>query len=162
GVGGVIKMVLALQHGVLPKTLHAQTPSPHIDWSPGTVRLLTEPVAWKSNGHPRRAGISSFGISGTNAHVIVEEAPAIDTAPAPPEPSPPLAAWPLLLSAKTEDALRAQAEHLREHLQAHDDLNLLDVAYSLATTRTHFEERAALVAHNRPELLDALDALSQG
>ena len=118
GVGGVIKMVLALQHGVLPRTLHADTPTPHIDWSSGSVRLLTESVPWTADGRPRRAGVSSFGISGTNAHVIVEEAPAAELAEAvEAEPSsPPLSAWPVLLSAKSEAALRGQAERLREHL----------------------------------------------
>ena len=162
GVAGVIKMILAMQHGVLPKTLHAEHPSPHIDWSSGTVRLLSEPVPWLENGHPRRAGVSSFGISGTNAHVILEEARA--------EQSPrPLrsgrrhrSTWPFVLSAKSDPALRAQAERLLTHVRSHEELALPDLAYSLATTRTHFEHRAALVAHDRNELLGALESLVQG
>ncbi|WP_437592933.1 type I polyketide synthase [Sorangium sp. So ce1000] len=163
GIGGVIKMVLAMQHGVLPKTLHAQNPSPHIDWSSGAVRLLNEPVPWQTDGHPRRAGISSFGVSGTNAHIIVEEAPAATPAPvahASAAPAPP-SALPFVLSAKTEAALRGQAERLRAHLATQPDVSLLDLSYSLATTRSHFEHRAALVAHDRQTLVDALDALAQ-
>ncbi|MGK3968058.1 type I polyketide synthase [Sorangium sp. So ce118] len=164
GIGGVIKMVLAMQHGVLPKTLHAQNPSPHIDWSSGAVRLLNEPVPWQTNGHPRRAGVSSFGISGTNAHIIVEEAPAAAPAPvahASAAPAPP-SALPFVLSAKSEAALRGQAERLLVHLATQPDVSLLDLSYSLATTRSHFEHRAVLVAHDRRALVDALDALAQG
>ncbi len=161
GVGGVIKMVLALQHGVLPRTLHADTPTPHIDWSSGSVRLLTESVPWTADGRPRRAGVSSFGISGTNAHVIVEEAPAAELAEAA-EAKPssqPLSAWPVLLSAKSEAALRGQAERLRAHLCRHEDLALADVAYSLATTRAQFEHRAAVVAGERTGLLGGAGVL---
>ncbi|WP_437670502.1 type I polyketide synthase [Sorangium sp. So ce131] len=160
GVAGVIKMVLSMQHGLLPRTLHAEPPSPHVDWSPGTVRLLTEPTAWAESGRPRRAGVSSFGISGTNAHVIIEAAPAAEpvTSVEPAAAAPPALLLPV--SAKTEEALRAQAERLRAHLVSHPDLQLVDVAYSLATTRTHFERRAAVVARDRAELLDALAALA--
>ncbi|WP_394842260.1 type I polyketide synthase [Pendulispora brunnea] len=164
GVGGVIKMVLAMQHGVLPKTLHAENPSPHIDWSPETVRLLNEPVPWSprpGNGRPRRAGISSFGVSGTNAHVILEEAPSLP-APAPAPAPAPVPAIPLLLSGKSEEALRAQAAHLRDHLAAHPELEMVDVAHSLATTRTHFEHRAVVVGAERGEWMEALEALGQG
>ena len=154
-------MVLALQHGLLPKTLHAQDPSPHIDWSSGTLRLLTEAVPWTANGRPRRAGVSSFGISGTNAHVILEEAPALEQPQSEPSAAP-LAAWPMLLSAKSEAALQGQAQRLREQVLAQPDLSLVDLAYSLATSRTPFEHRAAVVAENREALLAALEALSQG
>jgi acyl-CoA synthetase (AMP-forming)/AMP-acid ligase II len=168
GVGGVIKMVLALQHGLLPRMLHAKQPSQHIDWSSGSVRLLSEPVPWVANGHPRRAGVSSSGISGTNAHVILEEAP-----PAAPDEADPASAAaaaagtaqavvPVLLSARSEVALRAQAARLGAHLAAHPELRLVDIAYSLATTRAHFEQRAVLMARDRVELIDALDALAQG
>ncbi|MGK4008526.1 amino acid adenylation domain-containing protein [Sorangium sp. So ce1036] len=170
GVAGVIKMVLAMRHGLLPRTLHADTPSPHVDWSPGTVRLLTEPRPWPDHGRPRRAGVSSFGISGTNAHVLLEQAPA-DGAPAAPArplaaPPQPLAApppWlPLLVSGTTEAAVRAQAERLRAHLEAHPDLALVDIASSLATTRSHFARRAVVVASERAVLPGALGALAQG
>ena len=130
GVAGVIKMVMALQHEQLPPTLHADEPSPHVDWTAGAVELLNEPQPWARNARPRRAGVSSFGISGTNAHLILEEPPAIEAAPA--VEAPPL---PLLLSAKTEDALHAQAERLRAWLAANPEVPLADVAVALATTR---------------------------
>ncbi|WP_394821616.1 SDR family NAD(P)-dependent oxidoreductase [Pendulispora albinea] len=177
GVASVIKMVLAMQHGVLPRTLHAQNPSPHIDWSPGSVQLLNEPVLWLPNGHPRRAGISSFGISGTNAHAILEEAPTEPAAAAAEPPGtaaegesgpvtesstrpPPV--LPVLLSAKSEPALRAQAENLRQHLADHPQLELLDVAFSLATTRPSFDHGATFVARDREELRASLEAFAQG
>ncbi|WP_394839473.1 SDR family NAD(P)-dependent oxidoreductase [Pendulispora rubella] len=174
GVGSVIKMVLALQHALLPKTLHAQSPSPHIDWSDGTVRLLQQAVPWTSNGcvegpagqaphgRPRRAGVSSFGISGTNAHVIVEEAPPLH-APARPETpaAAPEIAMPMLLSAKSDAALRAQANRLHAHLLTHPELALADVASSLVTTRSLFEHRAAFVADGRDALLTALDGFAR-
>nr|ADH04659.1 TugC [Chondromyces crocatus] len=188
GVAGVIKMVLALHHQVLPRTLHAEVPSSHVDWSPGTIRLLTEAVPWLPSERPRRAGVSSFGISGTNAHLILEEPPLIEgasltegtslaasqppsTAPVAGDVSPvaengstptSLPTWPLLLSGKTEAALYAQAGQLRDHLQAHPHLPLGDVAFSLATTRSHFDHRAALLLHDRDTALHALASLAQG
>ncbi|WP_394849576.1 SDR family NAD(P)-dependent oxidoreductase [Pendulispora brunnea] len=158
GVGGVIKMVLAMQHGVLPETLHAQNPSPHIDWSSGTLQLLSEAVPWLQTGHPRRAGVSSFGISGTNAHVILEEAPAAEER----SPSVTLTVLPLMVSAKSEAGLRAQASRLRAHLEIRTEQELTDVAYSLATTRSHFEHGATIVARGRADAVAALEALSEG
>ncbi|WP_394831346.1 type I polyketide synthase [Pendulispora rubella] len=156
GVGGVIKMVLALRHGLLPRTLHAEQPSPHIDWSTGTLRLLTDAVPWPARDGARRAAVSSFGISGTNAHVVLEEAPPLPGPPPPGEGAVAAFAVPVLLSAKSEAALRAQAERLRAHLVQHPELRAVDVAFSLATTRSHFEHRAAFVAADRDALLDAL------
>jgi 4-hydroxyphenylalkanoate synthase len=156
GVAGVIKMVQALRHGVLPKTLHVDEPTPHVDWTAGEVSLLTEPTAWPEAGRPRRAGVSSFGISGTNAHLILEQAPE-------PEPEESFGAGvvPWLLSAKSQRALRGQAARLRTHLLA-ADADPADVAYSLATARTHFAHRAAVVADDRDGLLDGLAALARG
>ncbi|WP_437952503.1 SDR family NAD(P)-dependent oxidoreductase [Sorangium sp. So ce296] len=164
GVAGVIKMVLALEHGELPKTLHAARPSPHVDWSAGTVRLLTEAAPWRPNGVPRRAGVSSFGISGTNAHVIIEEAPGDADASASAATAEASAGreLPFVLSAKTEAALRAQARRLHAHVAANGELSLADLAFSLATTRSHFDERAAVVASDRDALLHGLDALARG
>ncbi|WP_433335407.1 SDR family NAD(P)-dependent oxidoreductase [Spirillospora sp. CA-294931] len=152
GVAGVIKMVMAMREGTLPRTLHADEPSPHVDWSAGAVQLLTEPQPWETNGHPRRAGISSFGISGTNAHVILEQAPQ-----ATPEPSPELPMVPWVLSAKTETALQAQAQQLAAHTTG---LNPADVGFSLATTRAHHEHRAVIVGADRDELLAALNDIT--
>ncbi|MEV6874190.1 SDR family NAD(P)-dependent oxidoreductase [Amycolatopsis sp. NPDC051128] len=147
GVGGVIKVVEAMRHGVLPKTLHVDTPSSHVDWTSGQVRLLTEPVPWPETGTPRRAGVSSFGVSGTNAHVIIE---AADAAPAEPAAALPVVPW--VLSARTGTALRDLAKALRAHLG--DDP--VDVGRALATTRSVREHRAVV--------LDAagLDAVAQG
>ncbi|MBM4791787.1 SDR family NAD(P)-dependent oxidoreductase [Streptomyces sioyaensis] len=159
GVAGLIKMVLALQHGVLPPTLHIDRPSTHVDWSEGNVRLLTDTVPWPEADRPRRAGVSSFGISGTNVHTILEQAPA---APAPTSADAPSAPVTWLLSGTTRDALRAQADRLHAHLENRPELGLRDVALSLATTRSAFEHRAALVGATRDELLSGLRALATG
>nr|WP_234319205.1 type I polyketide synthase [Streptomyces sp. NRRL F-2305] len=169
GVAGVIKMVLAMRHGTLPKTLHVGTPSSHVAWDPDAVRLLTEETAWPETGRPRRAGVSSFGASGTNAHVVLEQPPAEATVPAPPAGGGPAAARPLpvALSAVTRDALAEQADRLLARLTdgadpaaAHSTAPVADLALSLGTTRSAFEHRAVLVAADRSELLDALTALA--
>ncbi|MFD9677380.1 SDR family NAD(P)-dependent oxidoreductase, partial [Streptomyces sp. NPDC059981] len=174
GVAGIIKMVLAMEHGALPRTLHADEPSPHVDWASGAVALLTEERAWPAGGdRPRRAGVSSFGFSGTNAHVILEapeendalaEAPATPATPATPAPGGTTgAAAPALwvLSARTERALSAQAAALRARL-ADRPAPVRDVAHALATTRTAFEHRAVVVAEEHSAALDALAALAVG
>ncbi|MFE7192685.1 type I polyketide synthase [Kitasatospora sp. NPDC057595] len=157
GVGGVIKMVQALQRGVLPRTLHAERPSPHIDWSSGAVRLLTEPVAWPSGDRPRRAGVSSFGFSGTNAHVIIEQAPVVS---APRRDGGVTVPW--VLSAKSPEALRDQAARLLAYARERDDLVAVDVAYALATSRAVLEHRAAVVAPDVAAALEGLGALANG
>ncbi|MEV8633594.1 type I polyketide synthase [Streptosporangium sp. NPDC051023] len=160
GVAGVIKMVCALRAGQLPRTLHVDAPTPAVDWSRGSVRLLTETTEWPAGLRPRRAGISSFGISGTNAHVIIEETPpAPDEVPTDAEEPGPR---PFLLSGHTPAALRAQAARLREYLDADDTIPLPDLARSLATTRVHLDQRAAVIATDRDELLDGLDGLARG
>ncbi|MFY1636766.1 SDR family NAD(P)-dependent oxidoreductase [Solwaraspora sp. WMMB335] len=153
GVAGVIKMVQALRHETLPKTLNVDEPSPYVDWGTGQIRLLTEAEPWTRNGRPRRAGVSSFGISGTNAHVIIEEAPPAQSAPPAADPGAPV---PFVLSARDGTALQAQATRLREHLLAHPDELLTDLGYSLATTRAHLPHRAAVVAADRDTLLHGL------
>ena len=166
GVAGVIKMALAMRHGVLPRTLHLDEPTPHVDWSSGQVELLSEERPWEPNGHPRRAGVSSFGASGTNAHLILEEAPRPAVREAPPseraEPElPPLPATPLLLSAKGEDALRLQATRLAAHLRSNPELDPLAAAATLAA-RARLSHGAAALGAEREELLGALDALGAG
>ncbi|MFJ4830520.1 beta-ketoacyl synthase N-terminal-like domain-containing protein, partial [Streptomyces sp. NPDC088747] len=165
GVAGVIKMVMALRHDTLPKTLHADEPTPQVDWSSGAVSLLTEARPWERNGHPRRAGVSSFGISGTNAHAVIEEFIEEFTEAEPVAAEPPVeeaGAHLFLLSARTPEALRARAAGLAAHLLERPDLKLVEVARALAVTRTAFDERAAIVAHHHDELLTALTALTQG
>ncbi|MBQ1059103.1 type I polyketide synthase, partial [Micromonospora sp. C41] len=161
GVAGVLKMVLAMRHGRLPRTLHAERRSSRIDWDSGAVQLLTEARPWPAADRPVRAGVSSFGISGTNAHVIVES-----VAEAPPEAAesepPQERALPWLLSARTPQALAGQARRLREHLAARPDQRPLDVAWSLATSRGAFDSRAVLVAASAQRVADALDALVEG
>nr|WLD25870.1 turonicin A polyketide synthase subunit TurHI [Streptomyces sp.] len=163
GVAGVIKMVQAIRHGELPRTLHVDEPTPHVDWTAGSVSLLESAVAWPETGRPRRAAVSSFGISGTNAHTIIEQAPE----PAAPEPTTAEgdrdgAALPYVLSAKSADALRGQAARLRAHLEEPDAPALADVAFSLATTRVVFDHRAVVVAGGRDALLQGLTALDEG
>ncbi|MFD8211900.1 SDR family NAD(P)-dependent oxidoreductase [Streptomyces sp. NPDC059695] len=158
GVGGVIKMVMAMRNGRLPKTLHVERPTTHVDWSDGTVRLLTEEQAWHTTGdEPRRAGVSSFGISGTNAHVIIEQAPE-ETDTTPQEELPHL---PWLLSAKSEQALREQARLLHTYTTEHPETPASQVAATLAA-RTRFDHRAVITADDHETLLTALDALAAG
>uniref|UniRef100_UPI0006EB9AEE type I polyketide synthase n=1 Tax=Streptomyces silaceus TaxID=545123 RepID=UPI0006EB9AEE len=161
GVAGVIKMVLAMHHGVVPPTLHVDEPSSHVDWASGAVELATDRVDWPGQG-PRRAGVSSFGISGTNAHVILEQAPqeptaeeeASDAAPAVSAPG----VLPWVLSAKSPSALRAQAARLRDHAVA--GAGLAGTALALATTRTAFEHRAVVLGEDAEGLAKTLDALA--
>ncbi|GHJ40951.1 polyketide synthase [Streptomyces sp. TS71-3] len=162
GVGGIIKMVEAMRHGVLPRTLHAEEPSERIDWDTGAVRLLTEAQEWPEAGAPRRAGVSSFGFGGTNAHVIVEEAPAEETSEAPADPvrRPSVFAW--TVSGRDEAGLRAQAGRLAEFLSGRPDVDPVDVGLSLATTRTALDRRAAVVGATREELLAGLEGLARG
>ncbi|MFI6128206.1 type I polyketide synthase [Micromonospora sp. NPDC051141] len=163
GVAGVIKVVLALRHGLVPATLHVDEPSPHIDWSSGALELVTSARPWPERGRLRRAAVSSFGISGTNAHVIVEQAPE---APAPPAavPAPGLlaadvTAW--SVSARTRGGLAGQAGRLAAHLREHP-ADPATVAWSLATTRSAFDQRAVVLGSSAEELLSGLDALVAG
>nr|APD71593.1 type I polyketide synthase 10 [Streptomyces sp.] len=164
GVAGLIKMVLALQHGVLPPTLHIDRPTTHVDWSEGNVRLLTDAVEWPETDRPRRAGVSSFGISGTNVHAILEQAPVAespaDKAPAAPATAPVPVPW--VIGGSTRDALRAQAGRLLAYVQGRPELGLRDVGLALATTRSAFEHRAAVMGEDRDELLRGLSALAAG
>ncbi|WP_323139142.1 SDR family NAD(P)-dependent oxidoreductase, partial [Streptomyces platensis] len=165
GVGGVIKMVMALRHGLLPPTLHIDEPSPHVDWSAGGVELLTGAVDWSPGDRRRRAGVSSFGISGTNAHVIVEEAPdepAALEARRPDAAAGDQGAAPLLLTARTDQALRDQAAALRSLMEQQPDATPYDVAHALATTRSVFERRAAVLGADRNAVLAGLAALAAG
>ncbi|WP_345328619.1 acyltransferase domain-containing protein, partial [Kitasatospora aburaviensis] len=166
GVGGIIKMVMAMRHGILPRTLHADEPSPHIDWTSGAVSLLTEQTPWPQTGEPRRAGISSFGVSGTNAHVIVEQAPDPDTDPSTTatEPLITTALVPWTLSGKSDAALRAQARRLRDFLTSHpeDQVGLGEVGWSLATGRSHFDHRAVVLGTDRADMMAGLAALADG
>ncbi|MGW2200044.1 type I polyketide synthase, partial [Streptosporangium sp. NPDC001682] len=162
GVAGVIKMVMALRHGVLPRTLHVDAPSSHVDWSMGAVELLTEPTEWPETGRPRRAGVSSFGISGTNAHVILEQVPqAVE--PETGEPAGPVGGVvPWVVSAKSPEALREQARRLGAQVEAVGELGLVDVGSSLVSSRSVFEHRAVVVGGDREGLLAGVGALSAG
>jgi rifamycin polyketide synthase modules 1, 2 and 3 len=165
GVAGVIKMVMAMQHGVLPRTLHVDRPSSHVDWAAGAVALLTEARDWPRNGRPRRAGVSSFGIGGTNAHVVLEEAPDRPVTPTPdPErrgvPAPLLV--PVLVSARTRAGLRGQAGRLARFLDDRPDVRLTDVAHALATTRAQLDHRVVVLASDRHQLRDGLAAVEAG
>ncbi|MBB5917595.1 acyl transferase domain-containing protein/NADPH:quinone reductase-like Zn-dependent oxidoreductase/acyl carrier protein [Nocardia transvalensis] len=165
GVAGVIKMVMAMRHETVPPTLHVDEPSPHVDWSAGEVRLATEAQPWPRNGRPRRAGVSAFGISGTNAHVIVEEAEEFaaaeaegDAEPVAEPVAPPMIPW--VVSGGTEAALVAQAGRLAEFAAARPDLAPVDIAHTLAAGRARLPRRAVLLGADGAELRAALDALA--
>ncbi|MFE1874045.1 type I polyketide synthase [Streptomyces sp. NPDC059496] len=145
GVAGVIKMVLAMRHGVLPQSLHIDEPSPHVDWESGTVALLTEQTAWPETTHPRRAGVSSFGFSGTNAHVIVEQAPEAVADAAEPVAVSGMPVVPWVLSGKSAGALRGQAERLAGWLAGVPGVDPVDVGWSLASTRAGLDHRAVVL-----------------
>ncbi|MEU5980613.1 type I polyketide synthase, partial [Streptomyces sp. NPDC047315] len=173
GVAGVIKMVMAMRHGVLPASLHIDAPTPHVDWDDTAVRLLTGAEPWPRTGRPRRAGVSSFGISGTNAHVVLEEvADATDDDPAETGSAEtgsaetggagPVAALPWVVSARDEQALRDRAHALAERLRRDRSATPADVGWSLATTRSVFEHRAVVVGSDPNELRAAVEALADG
>ncbi|GLW89893.1 type I polyketide synthase [Actinokineospora globicatena] len=159
GVAGVIKVVLALRHGELPRTPHVDSPTSAVDWSTGAVRLVTEHTPWPDTGRPRRAGVSAFGISGTNAHAVLEQAPPESEDRGSGEARV-LVPW--VLSGATPPALRAQAERLSAHLSGNPDLTAVDVAYSLGTTRAALTERAVVLGASRTALLAGLRALAEG
>ncbi|GAA2111140.1 type I polyketide synthase [Streptomyces synnematoformans] len=164
GMAGVMKMVMAMRHGMLPATLHVDAPSAHVDWAAGVLELLTDARPWPKGGGPRRAGVSSFGITGTNAHVILEEAgeaggAAADTV----DSAAPATVVPWILSARGETALRQQAVRLREYAAGADPYpRPLDVGWSLARTRTPLEHRAVVVGGTPAELTRRLDAVAAG
>jgi acyl transferase domain-containing protein/thioesterase domain-containing protein/aryl carrier-like protein len=168
GVAGVIKMTLALREGVLPKTLHVDRPTENVDWAAGAVEILTEARPWVAGDRPRRAGVSSFGASGTNVHVVLEEAPAEaaradgtdDGGEGTETTALPLA--PLVISAKSEPALRDAARNLAARIEADPDLDPAGVARALARTRPLFGRRAAVVAGDRGRLLERLSAFAAG
>ncbi|GCD95688.1 type I polyketide synthase [Embleya hyalina] len=166
GVAGVIKMIEAMRHELLPRTLHVDEPTPHVDWSSGGVELLTRAHPWPGDGGPRRAGISSFGVSGTNAHVIVEEAPRSAAEPARGEPDVPTGAdtpaLPWVLGARGDEALRDQAARLAAHLRARPGFRPADVGYSLAVSRAALDSRAVVVGTGPDDLLAGLDTLARG
>ncbi|MEU8087058.1 SDR family NAD(P)-dependent oxidoreductase [Micromonospora sp. NPDC049101] len=155
GVAGVIKMVLAIRHGLLPKTLHVDEPSPHIDWSSGAVKLLTEARPWPETGRPRRAGVSSFGVSGTNAHVVIEQAEEGEEPGAEP-PAQDVLPW--IVTAKTGRALRAQAERLLDL----DGADPVGVGRALLATRSTFDHRAVVLGREPEDFRNGLRALAEG
>ncbi|WP_433336510.1 SDR family NAD(P)-dependent oxidoreductase [Spirillospora sp. CA-294931] len=159
GVAGLTKLIMAMRHGTLPPTLHAAEPTDQVDWSPEAVRLLTEATPWPEPGRPRRGAVSAFGLSGTNAHVIIEQPPA--SRPDEEHPERP-GLYPLLISARSAGALSALARDLRDHLDARPELELGDLARSLATTRATFPHRAVVVGETREDALVALRALASG
>ncbi len=167
GVAGVIKMVQAIRHGHLPRTLHIDTPSPHVDWDSGAVSLLSDPVPWPETGRARRAAVSSFGISGTNAHVILEAPPAPATAAEERVARGALAGReervvPWVLSAKSEGALRQQAGRLADFVATHPELDAAAIGHALATTRTHHAERVGIAVSHGKEAVAALRSLADG
>ncbi|CAM4470368.1 Beta-ketoacyl-acyl-carrier-protein synthase I [Mycobacterium basiliense] len=165
GVAGVIKIVEAMRHGIIPPTLHADEPAQYANWSTTGVLLATEPHPWPQKDGARLAGVSAFSMSGTNAHLIVEEAPRSptamdDIADAPGESLEPIVSW--VVTAKSAEALPMQAARMLAQLKQNGDFRPVDIAYSLASSRTQFDHRAVVVGRGRDELLDGLRSLAAG
>ncbi|MGW0016673.1 acyltransferase domain-containing protein, partial [Streptomyces tendae] len=160
GVAGIIKVVQAMRQGVMPRTLHVDQPSDQVDWSAGAVELLTEAHDWPETSRPRRAAVSSFGISGTNAHVIIEQAPEDEPLVAETQVDVPVVPW--VLSGKTPDALTAQAGRLLEFVERGGEPRPVDVGFSLATSRAVLEHRAVVLGGSLDELRAGLGALAEG
>ncbi|MEU4626872.1 SDR family NAD(P)-dependent oxidoreductase, partial [Actinoplanes sp. NPDC023801] len=160
GIAGIIKMVMAIRHGELPRTLHAEVPDPNIGWAPGGVELLNESRPWPVTGQPRRAAVSSFGISGTNAHTIIEEAPPVERTVAETVTAPRVV--PIPLSAGSAAALRALAGRMRDRVTAEPVTDLVSLGLSAATTRAALEHRAVVLAGDHAAAVAGLDALTDG
>ncbi|MFI0233373.1 type I polyketide synthase [Streptomyces sp. NPDC017086] len=165
GIAGLIKMVMAIHHAHLPRTLHIDQPTPHADWTHGNITLLTNDQPWPTTHQPRRAAISSFGVSGTNAHLILEQAPPTEDAEATEDaedaaPAPAAVPWPV--SGTTPRAVQAQAARLLAYARSHPDVSATDIGHSLVTTRSAFPHRAVVVAPGRDGLTAGLAALARG
>ncbi|MFD6357740.1 SDR family NAD(P)-dependent oxidoreductase [Nocardia tengchongensis] len=161
GVAGVIKMVQALRHGVLPRTLHVDAPSSHVDWTAGHAELLSRAQDWPETDRPRRAAVSAFGVSGTNAHVILEQAPVSEPAPQPQTPTDGSAPLVWVVSARTRDGLAGQASRLSTYLGQRPEVDPVDVAATLSG-RSRFDHRAVIVGGDRAQLLGGLDTVTHG
>ncbi|WP_067464464.1 type I polyketide synthase [Nocardia amamiensis] len=159
GVAGMIKMVLAMRHGIVPPTLHVDEPTGHVDWAAGHIRLVTEAQPWPQTGRPRRAAVSSFGITGTNAHVILEEAPPRAVAYAERQ-DPPVQVW--VVSARSARAVSGQARRLTAFLARDTPPHPSDVGISLAVTRTRMAHRALVIGRKHDDLVAGLEALEAG
>jgi 3-oxoacyl-[acyl-carrier-protein] synthase II len=162
GIAGLIKTVLALQHQEIPANLHFQTPNPQINWADIPVQVPTQSLPWP-NAEPRMAGVSAFGFSGTNAHVIIADRPLESgAASSQDEPQHTNSSYLLTLSARTETALQHLVERYREHLRLHSDLSLANLCYTANTGRTQFNHRLAILVHSLPELKQKLAQISTG
>ncbi|ORV98563.1 type I polyketide synthase [Mycobacterium kyorinense] len=161
GAAGLIKVVLSLQHGVLPASLHFDNPSPHIPWDSLPVQVVDKPTPWQTNGRPRRAGVSSFGFTGTNAHVLVEEAPPPAATEEPESGAHADAVSVLPLSARSPEALVALAQRYGSWLDSHPDVDVADVCLTAGVGRSHFEHRAALVVDSVRAARDGLADLAE-
>ncbi|ANN21700.1 polyketide synthase [Amycolatopsis orientalis] len=158
GIAGVIKMVMAMRHGVLPKTLHLETPTPQVDWSSGAVELLTDSLAWPDHHRPRRCAVSAFGMSGTNAHVVLESVAEADFRDGDATTGP----WPVVLSGAGTDGVRAQAGQIARFADANLGVGIGDIARFLANSRASLGVRAVVVAGSAAELRERLDSCEIG
>ncbi|MFD0363641.1 type I polyketide synthase [Nocardia sp. GCM10030253] len=157
GVAGVIKMVMAMRHGIVPPTLHVDEPTPHVDWASGRLELVTESRPWPETGRPRRACVSSFGITGTNTHVVLEQAPSEDETLTTPGVAPPVLAW--VISARSARSLTGQGERLAAFLHDNPEADPVDVGHSLVVSRARLPHRAVVVGRKSDELIAGLESI---